>query len=241
MSSESKMKQEPEDLALAQDTSTLGTGEIQPHLATAHDDVFGSISADGPNYRDVCCRSIYSSLSRRMQLTGGTGRLARHRRPDNEDAGRLGHPLDPVCIDTLGLIPGLICMLTIAVITTWSDYMIGVFKLNHREVYSIADAVGLMFGRVGRLFFRGAFVLYWIFVAGSGMLGISIGLNAVSTYGACTAIFVVVAAIIGFVFEIRSLSHPLLALDRPDIPFFTVTIAVGVQKCPSEAPRTSGP
>lgn len=30
------------------------------------------------------------------------------------------------------------------------------------------------------------------------MLGISISLNAVSTHGACTAIFVAVAAIIGF-------------------------------------------
>jgi hypothetical protein len=38
----------------------------------------------------------------------------------------------------------------------------------------------------------------WIFVGGSGMLGISIGLNAVSTHGACTAIFVLVAAIAGF-------------------------------------------
>jgi amino acid permease len=65
----------------------------------------------------------------------------------------------PSAFDTLGLIPGLICMLAIAVITTWSDYMIGVFKLNHREVYSIADAGGLMFGRTGRLFFGGAFVL----------------------------------------------------------------------------------
>lgn len=38
----------------------------------------------------------------------------------------------------------------------------------------------------------------WAFVAGSGMLGISIGLNAVSTHGACTAIFVAVAALAGF-------------------------------------------
>jgi hypothetical protein len=30
------------------------------------------------------------------------------------------------------------------------------------------------------------------------MLGISIGLNAVSTHGACTAIFVAVAAVLGF-------------------------------------------
>lgn len=65
----------------------------------------------------------------------------------------------PSAYDTLGLIPGLICMLTIAVITTWSDYMIGVFKLNHREVYSIADAGGLMFGRAGRTFLGSTFVL----------------------------------------------------------------------------------
>lgn len=40
----------------------------------------------------------------------------------------------------------------------------------------------------------------WIFVAGSGMLSISIALNALSTHGACTAVFVAVAAIIGFIF-----------------------------------------
>lgn len=37
----------------------------------------------------------------------------------------------------------------------------------------------------------------WIFVAGSGILSLSIGLNAVSTHGACTAVFVAVAAIVG--------------------------------------------
>jgi len=38
----------------------------------------------------------------------------------------------------------------------------------------------------------------WIFVAGAAMLGVSIGLNAVSTHGTCTAAFVAVAAVLGF-------------------------------------------
>ena len=38
----------------------------------------------------------------------------------------------------------------------------------------------------------------WIFVGGSGMLGIATALNALSSHGACTAVFVAVAAIIGF-------------------------------------------
>merc|ERR1712070_1347729 len=48
--------------------------------------------------------------------------------------------------------------------------------------------------------------LLWIFVAGSAMLSVSISLNAMSTHGACTAIFVAVAAIGGFlVASIRTL------------------------------------
>lgn len=37
-------------------------------------------------------------------------------------------------------------------------------------------------------------------MAGSGMLSISIALNALSTHGTCTAVFVAVAAIIAFIF-----------------------------------------
>lgn len=123
----------------------------------------------------------------------------------------------PLAFDTLGLIPGVIVLCAIATITTWSDYIVGVFKLAHREVYGIDDTGALMFGYPGRVIFGGAFCLCefflpqesstlsvpnyrldWIFVAGSGMLGISISLNAVSTHGACTAIFVAVAAVAGF-------------------------------------------
>jgi hypothetical protein len=73
-----------------------------------------------------------------------------------------------------------------------------------------------MFGRVRREVFGAVFVLckkheyltdgntcaddstVWIFAAGAGMLGISIGLNSVSSHGPCTAIIVAVAAITGF-------------------------------------------
>ncbi|KAL4750343.1 hypothetical protein BDW72DRAFT_203981 [Aspergillus terricola var. indicus] len=212
MSSESKKKQEPEDPALAPVSSILGTGEVQPHPATphpatAHDDVFGRISEDGPNYRDV---GWLGTVALMMKTQIGLGVLS-----------------IPSAFDTLGLIPGLICMLAIA--------------LNHREVYSIADTGGLMFGRIGKLFFGGAYVLC-----------ISIGLNALSTHGACTAIFVAVAAIIRFAFgSIRTLGKLgftaciglscILTANRPDIPVFTITIAVGVQDRPSEAPHTPGP
>lgn len=121
----------------------------------------------------------------------------------------------PATFDVLGMVPGVICLLVIGAITTWSDYVVGIFKLNHPSVYGIDDVGAKLAGKPGRIFFGCAFVIckvspsttrgsvstnarpVWVFVAAAGMLGISISFNAMSVHGACTAVFVVVAAIIG--------------------------------------------
>lgn len=65
----------------------------------------------------------------------------------------------PAVFDVLGLIPGVLCLIAIAFITTWSDYIVGIFKLNHPEVYGIDDVGRMLFGRIGREFLGVAFVL----------------------------------------------------------------------------------
>lgn len=65
----------------------------------------------------------------------------------------------PAVFDVLGIVPGIICLIVIAAITTWSDYMVGVFKRNHPQVYGIDDAGFLIFGRIGREIFGIAFCL----------------------------------------------------------------------------------
>jgi amino acid permease len=104
----------------------------------------------------------------------------------------------PMALNSLGLIPGILVLVLVSAMTTWSGYMVGSFKLRHRSVYGIDDAGFLMFGRVGKEVLAASFVLMWVFAAGAAMLGISIALNAVSTHAACTAIFVAVAAVLGF-------------------------------------------
>lgn len=114
----------------------------------------------------------------------------------------------PAAFNTLGMAPGIIILVLVAAITTWTGYVIGTFKLNHPSVYGIDDAGGIMFGRIGREILATAFCLYWLFVSGSAMLGVSIGLNAVSTHGTCTAVFVAVAAAIGLAFaSVRTLGR----------------------------------
>jgi amino acid permease len=63
----------------------------------------------------------------------------------------------PAAFDALGIVPGLICLFAVGGITTWSDYMVGVFKLRHPEVYGLDDVGALLFGPVGREFFTFAF------------------------------------------------------------------------------------
>lgn len=186
----------------------------------------------------------------------------------------------PSVFDTLGMIPGLICLCVVAAVTTWSDYIVGVFKLRHRDVYGIDDAGALMFGRAGREIFGFAFGLCksrrrsvklgiliseltridWTFVCGSAMLSVSIGFNAVSNHGTCTAVFVAVAAVTGFIFaSIRTLGKlswlawiGLVCVITSGLytrnhrtnfdhllnysPVIILTVAVGIQDKPAAAP-----
>lgn len=65
----------------------------------------------------------------------------------------------PSIFHTMGIVPGIILILLIAGITTWADWIVGVFKLRHPEVYGI-DSIGrLFFGWIGYEVFGAAFCL----------------------------------------------------------------------------------
>ncbi|KAF4982339.1 hypothetical protein FZEAL_2015 [Fusarium zealandicum] len=218
---EKKSTQDPENLSdetfrtPSQAGSTYASSNIE-------DAVFGEVSEGGPNYRNV---GWIATIALMTKTQVGLGVLS-----------------IPSTFDSLGMIPGVICLCLVAAITTWSDYIIGVFKRNHPEVYGLDDAGYMMFGKIGREVFATVFMLYWIFVAGSAMLGISIGFNAVSNHAACTAVFVAVAAMLGFMFSsIRTLGKigwlAWVGLVCIMTAIFSVTVAVGVQDRPAAAPK----
>lgn len=65
----------------------------------------------------------------------------------------------PAVFDTLGLIPGILCLFVIGTITGWSNYIVGQFKLRHPQVYGIEDVGSMLFGRAGREVLGLAFAL----------------------------------------------------------------------------------
>ncbi|KAL9616684.1 MAG: hypothetical protein Q9160_008472 [Pyrenula sp. 1 TL-2023] len=217
------MSEKLKDEELAPVDSTSKPPYRSQSVVSTQDAVFGEITEAGPNYRNV---GWLGTVALMMKTQIGLGVLS-----------------IPAVFDALGLIPGIICLLAIAGITTWSDYIVGVFKLRHPDVYGIDDVGQKLFGHVGREVFGVVFILYWICCAGSGMLGISIGLNALSSHGACTAVFVAVSMIIGFGFASIQTLGRITWLAWVGIvcilaSIFSLTVAVGLQDRPSTAPRT---
>ncbi|CAG8122158.1 unnamed protein product [Penicillium salamii] len=220
---------------------------IVPSQDLNHDDVFGELREDGPNYRNV---GFTGTVILMMKTQIGLGVLA-----------------IPSALDVLGMVPGIICLLAMAVTTTWSGYVIGTFKLRHREVYSIDDAGGIVLGLTGRGILSTGFCLCmffyqslltdhfvrtylqnidYVFNSASAILGLSIGLNAVSTHATCTAVFAAVAAILGCAMaSIRTLGRItwLAWVGLPCIlaAVLIVTVAVGLEDRPASAPKTDGP
>lgn len=117
-----KFERGPDGIVNEQSDTIEGTNVQQ-------DAVFGEMTKDGPNYRSL---GWLGTTALMMKTQIGLGVLSM-----------------PIVFDALGIVPGVIILLIIAGVTTWSDWMVGVFKLRHRDVYGIDDVGRLLFGRIG--------------------------------------------------------------------------------------------
>ncbi|KAH7187193.1 hypothetical protein DER44DRAFT_857640 [Fusarium oxysporum] len=138
-----KTKEDPEALAAVPSHNAEVT-------TSTHDAVFGVITEDGPNYRDM---SVNAELS--LPFFAGlrlvrAGRVDRYFHHHDEDPDRPGRPVDSGRVRYTGHGPRRHLYDVIAALTTWGTYVIGPFKLKHPEIYGIEDATGLVFGPVGR-------------------------------------------------------------------------------------------
>ncbi|GAA6006488.1 uncharacterized protein JCM10292_003791 [Rhodotorula paludigena] len=149
----------------------------------------------------------------------------------------------PSVFHSLGLAPGIIILIVIAILTTWTDYYIGIFKMKHPTVYSVADCGKLMFGRFGQELFGIGYWLLMTCIAGSAFLGISVALNAISLHATCTAVYVAVAAVVTFPFaSLRTMGSVKwvgwVGLASMIVSIMLVTIAIPAGGRPSLAPQT---
>ncbi|TXT10864.1 hypothetical protein VHUM_02369 [Vanrija humicola] len=149
----------------------------------------------------------------------------------------------PSMLQMVGAVPGTLIIVGLGILTTWCDYVVGTFKRNHPEVYSVADAGYIMFGTFGRELFSFAYWCFTVGVAGAAMVAISIAFNAITDHATCTVVWVVIAAVVAAAAgSIQTLNRISWISWVGVIGIFTavimVTIAVGVQERPAAAPPT---
>ncbi|SPQ24395.1 9e913667-6668-4786-bfba-0f1c4a68793d [Thermothielavioides terrestris] len=103
----------------------------------------------------------------------------------------------PAVVANLGLAPGIVIMVLMGVLATYSGLVMGEFRKRHPWVQSFGDA-GEAMGRsigMGKVFqevFGWAQTLFQIFVMGSHLLTWTICLNTLSSSAACTIVWGVV-------------------------------------------------
>jgi amino acid permease len=108
----------------------------------------------------------------------------------------------PSALSTLGLIPGLILLVSLGGLSTYTGLIIGQYKLRHPQIHSMADAGTVLFGRVGGEILGVGQLLFVVFIMGSHVLTFSIMMNAVTSHAACTVIFMLVGTLLSFLLTI---------------------------------------
>ena len=98
---------------------------------------------------------------------------------------------------------GMVLILGLGIVATYTGYTLGQFKLRYPWVHNLADVGEILcdplgFPSVGRELFGIAQMLFLVFVMGSHILTFSIMLNTVSDHGTCSIAFGFIGLIICF-------------------------------------------
>lgn len=105
---------------------------------------------------------------------------------------------------TLGLVPGIIMILVMGVMSTYSGLMLGEFRKQYPFVQNFGDAVELIGRSVGMgPFFQEVFgwgqVIFQIFIMASHLLTWTICLNTLTNSATCTVVWAVVGLVVFWV------------------------------------------
>jgi hypothetical protein len=117
------------------------------------------------------------------------------------------------------------------------------FRNLHPHCHNISDLCGVMWGPIGREIVNLQFIITQVLCTGSGILGISIALNALSEHGACSVGFSMVGTVLICAFSsIRTFAKmtTLMYIAFGSIMTAVLIVVVGVTLTdrPAAAPQT---
>ncbi|KAJ5569559.1 uncharacterized protein N7459_008989 [Penicillium hispanicum] len=140
----------------------------------------------------------------------------------------------PSAVATLGIVPAFLIILGLSVISWYTGYIMGQFKLRYPQVHSMGDAGELLLGPFGRELFYFGQLLFIIFLMASHILTFSVLFNTITNHGTCTIVFGVVGLIVSFLGALPRTTEKVFYMSTVSaVSILTATIvtmvAIGVQ------------
>ncbi|EGV66721.1 hypothetical protein PSN45_002655 [Yamadazyma tenuis] len=148
----------------------------------------------------------------------------------------------PSTMNVLGFLPGMVCLIVLCILSTWTGVEIGRFRLNHPSVYGIDDATDMIFGKYAREVMGFGFWLFYTLLYGATLLTLSIAFNSLTGHPICSVawsgIGAVVALILGISIRTMKVLSALgyIAVGSIFLAVWVVAIACLTQGTPSAAP-----
>ncbi|KAK3633143.1 hypothetical protein LTR56_015919 [Elasticomyces elasticus] len=105
----------------------------------------------------------------------------------------------PSVLKTLGLIPGLIAILGIGLLATYTAYVYLQFWRKHRHIDNVVDALRVLGGKPLAIVGGVALIINLSFACASSVLTMSIALNTLTGHSMCTVAFVGFAALVCYI------------------------------------------
>ncbi|KAF2102791.1 neutral amino acid permease [Rhizodiscina lignyota] len=151
----------------------------------------------------------------------------------------------PSTLFSLGALGGALSVIGWGLLNTYCAILIGNFRHNHTTCHSIVDMGMILGGKVLKETCGVLFLLGWILAVGASILGVSTGLNALSSHATCTVwwsfITYIVVALGASLPKFHSLGW-ITWIGSASIftAVFIIVIAVTTRDRPAAAPQ-SGP
>ncbi|KAI7157232.1 amino acid transporter [Hortaea werneckii] len=141
----------------------------------------------------------------------------------------------PSVLATIGLVAGIILIIGLGLLATYTGYTISQFKAAYPHVHNMADVGEVMMGPFGREVFGAAQTIFLIFVMGSHLLTFTIAMNAITSHATCTIVWGVVGLVIFIILTIprtlRKVSYLSIASFVSILAAILITmIGVGIQR-----------
>jgi hypothetical protein len=102
----------------------------------------------------------------------------------------------PTAMYDLGAVGGTLSVIGWGLLNTWAAVIQGDFRNNHRGCHGIADMAEVVGGPIAREITGALFIVAYVLLTGSGILGVSIAFNVFSGHAICTNWFSFVAMIL---------------------------------------------